>query len=496
MHEQFYLAVDIGASSGRHVVGCFDGQRLRLEEVHRFANGPVNVLGSLHWDMLALWQHVQDGMARACERFGDRFQSVGVATWGVDFGLVGRGDTLLGNPYHYRDRQTDGILQRAFSIASREEIFAATGLQFMQFNTLYQLLAMRMARSPILEAADSLLMMPDLFHWLMTGVKANEFTNATTTQFYDPLHRRWAVELLAKFDLPTRILGDVVEPGTRLGPLVHDVAASTGLSHAAVVAPATHDTASAVLAVPARSGGAKPDWCYISSGTWSLLGVELAQAVVNDDCLRLNFTNEGGAGHTTRLLKNIAGLWLVQECRRVWSRGGRDYSWDQLEQMAMAAAPRASLINPDDHVFLAPADMAREIAEFCRRTGQTVLESEGAIVRCALESLALRYRRVLEWLEELSDSRIATIHIVGGGAQNRSLCQWTADACGRPVVAGPIEATATGNLAMQAISAGSIASVAEAREVIRTSFDVETYEPRAMDEWDEAYQCFLKLCDG
>jgi rhamnulokinase len=383
----------------------------------------------------------------------------------------------------------------------REEIFAATGLQFMQINTLYQLLSMRLSNSPVLAEATQLLMISDLFHWLLTGVKANEYTMATTTQFFDPTRGAWATSLFDRFELPTSILGRIIQPGETVGRLTTSVAAATHLSNVEVVAPGTHDTASAVMAVPAESSGAiqkapgsAGGWCYISSGTWSLMGVEVPRPIINDKCLALNFTNEGGVGGTTRLLKNICGLWLVQECRRVWSEAGTTYSWEHLTQQAAEARPLVSLINPDDPRFLAPANMPEAIRDYCRQTSQHVPESEGEVIRCALESLALKYRRVLGWLEELTGGRIATIHIVGGGAQNRQLCQMAADACNRRVVAGPVEATAIGNLMMQAIAAGEVGSIAQAREVIRRSFSVETYEPRDVTEWDEAYVRFEVMC--
>ena len=497
MAEKAYLAIDMGASSGRHVVGLFDGAKLRLEETYRFENGPVDVAGSLYWDLLAQWSHVIAGLRAAGSRFGDRIASVGVDTWGVDFGLLGRGDVLLGNPSHYRDARTNGMLEKAYSIVPRAEIFRHSGLQFMQFNTLYQVLAMKLAGSPLLEMAETLLMMPDLFHWLMTGQKSNEFTNATTTQFYNPVKGDWATELLDRLDLPTEIFGPIAQPGTNLGPLRQSLIADTGLSAANVVLPGTHDTASAVMAVPAASQpGARPDWCYISSGTWALMGVESPQPVVNDKVLQLNFTNEGGVGGTMRLLKNITGLWLVQECRRVWNQTGRDWGWEDLNQLSAAAQSLVSFINPDAHDFLAPTDMPEAIRQFCRNTGQTVPDDEGAVLRCALESIAMKFRHVLGMCEELAGGRIETIHIVGGGTQNRQLCQAAADACARRVVAGPVEATATGNLMMQAVAAGDVGSIAQAREVIRNSFAVEEYEPQNTAAWDEAYEKFLEVVDG
>ena len=495
MTQRAYLAIDMGASSGRHVAGLFDGGRLELAEIHRFENGPVAAAGHLYWDPLALWGNAIDGIRAAKSAHGNRIASIGVDTWGVDFALLGHGDELLGNPVHYRDPRTDGILERAFEVVPREEIFRRTGLQFMQFNTLYQLWAMRRAESPLLDAARRLLMMPDLFHWLLTGEKSNELTNCTTTQFYDPQRNAWDRELLTAFDLPDRIVGEVSPPGTTLGPLRKEVAEATGLGNVRVVLPGTHDTASAVAAVPAASApAARPDWCYISSGTWSLMGAEVPRAVVNDQCLALNFTNEGGIGGTTRLLKNIAGLWLVQECRRVWNgQRGDDLDWEDLNRWAAAAPPLASLIDPDDPAFLAPPDMPKAICEFCRRTGQPVPSGEGAVVRCALESLALRYRLVFGWLEELVGGRIETIHVVGGGSRNRQLCQATADACHRTVLAGPSEATAIGNVLVQAMAAGELGSIAEAREVVGKSFTLDRYEPRQRDVWDEAFARFSKL---
>ncbi|MCA9162014.1 MAG: rhamnulokinase family protein [Pirellulaceae bacterium] len=491
---QVYLAVDLGASSGRVLAGSFDGSRITLEEVHRFDNGGVYVGERLYWNLLGLWEQVKGGLRRAREQFGPRVASVGVDTWGVDFGLLGRDDELLSPPRHYRDRRTAGILDRAFERVSREEIFASSGLQFMEFNTLYQLLAMREQNSSVLEAAQSFMMIPDLFHWLMTGEKANEFSNATTTQFFNPATGEWAKSLLERFDLPTNILQPIVPPGTKLGKLQRQVAEETGLSDVQVVLPGTHDTASAVMAVPTASPpSAQPDWCYISSGTWSLMGVETPGPVINDQCRQYNFTNEGGVGGTIRLLKNIGGLWLVQQSRRSWSMAGRDYGWTELVRMAEKAPPLRSLIDPDHADFVAPVDMPTAIREYCSRTGQPAPNSEGAIVRTALESLALRYRMVLGWLEQLTGGRIETIHIVGGGSINQLLNQMTADACNRRVVAGPVEATAIGNVMMQVVASGGIGSIAEAREVIRRSFDVTEFTPQNPTPWDEAFGRFGRL---
>jgi rhamnulokinase len=494
MAQKAYLAVDMGASSGRHVLGLFDGNQLRLEEIYRFENGPVDVGGRLYWDLLGQWTHVRKGLWAAGSKWGNAISSVGVDTWGVDFGLLGPGDELLGNPYNYRDSRTNGMMEKAFGIVSREEIFRHTGLQFMQLNTLYQLLAMKLSGSPLLDVAETLLMVPDLFHWLLTGVKCNEMTEASTSQFYNPVKGDWSTELLQKFSLPTRILGKIAQPGTTLGPLRANLIAETGLAAAKVVLPGTHDTASAVMAVPAHSKpGVRPDWCYISLGTWALMGIESPQPVVSDAVLKLNFTNEGGVGGTTRLLKNITGLWIIQECRRVWNQAGENLDWEALNQLSAAAAPLKAFVNPDAAVFGTPGDMPEAIREFCRKTGQAAPEDKGSVLRCALESIAMKFRQVFAMCEQLNGGRIETIHIVGGGTKNRQLCQAAADACGRRVVAGPVEATAIGNVMMQAVAAGDVGSIAEARDVIRRSFPVEEYTPQNTAAWDEGYERFLKI---
>jgi rhamnulokinase len=495
--SQVFLAIDLGASGGRVVAGLFDGQQLSLEEVYRFDNGGVHAAQHMHWPLMSLWQHATRGLRAAGKLYPDQIASVGVDTWGVDFGLLDKNDELLGIPHHYRDRRTVGILDKAFAIVPRERIFEATGLQFMEFNTLYQLLAMKLAKSPTLEIAHSFLMIPDLFHWLLTGVKSNEATNASTTQFLNPKTKAWSTDLLDRFSLPKQILGKIIQPGTRLGKIQAAVAEDTGLAGVETIVPGTHDTASAVAAVPAAGKpGPKPDWCYISSGTWSLMGVETSEPVINQRCYELNFTNEGGIGGTTRLLKNIAGLWLVQECRRVWKDAGLEYGFEDLMEKAAKSPMHAALLNPDHPSFVAPKDMPNAIRNFCASTGQDQPANEGAIIRAALESLALRYRMVLGFLEELIGSRISTIHIVGGGAKNALLCQMAADATNRRVVAGPVEATAIGNIVVQAVACGAIGSLAQAREIVRASFEVQEFRPKQTAAWDEAYSRFEQLVKG
>jgi len=480
------LAFDLGAESGRAVLGLFDGQRLRLEVVHRFPNGPVRTLDSMHWDVLRLHAEMLAGMRKCASEHGGA-DAIGVDTWGVDFALLGRDGALLGNPRHYRDPHTETIMDTAFARVPKKEIFRRTGIQFMRFNTLFQLLALQRDRSPLMDAADTMLTMPDLFHFWFTGVKVNEFSNASTTQMLNPTTRGWAYDLVKAFSLPTKILGSIVQPETVLGPLRASVATETGLNPVPVVATASHDTGSAVAAVPAQG----TSWAYISSGTWSLMGAEIPAPKIDEEVQRCNFTNEGGFGGTIRFLKNIAGLWLVQECRRAWEREGKAFSYDELARLAAAAPPFGSIVDPDDASFMLPPSMPAALAEFCRRTGQSAPTEPGPVIRCALESLALRYRWVLERLESLLERRLDRIHVVGGGSQNELLCQLTADACNRPVLAGPVEATAIGNVMVQAIGIGLLGSLADAREVVRRSFDLRTYTPHRTEAWQGLYERFL-----
>ena len=479
-----YLAFDLGAESGRAILGTLSADSLAIEELHRFPNTPVRVFSALYWDTLRLWHEIQQGLAAAAR---DReLAGIGVDTWGVDFGLIGSDGALVDNPRHYRDARNNGMMEKLFETVPRAEVFAHTGLQFMQFNTLFQLYSMKLAGSPALDAARTLLMMPDLFNYWMTGVARCELTIASTSQLYNPCTRQWAAPLLARLGLPVSILPEIAQPGAALGPLLP--ALWTGRGPAPIVyATACHDTGSAVAAVPGRGA----DWCYISSGTWSLMGVELDQPVINEKALELTLTNEIGAAGKTRLLKNIAGLWLLQECRRAWMAEGAEYSYPDLARMAAEARPFAAIIDPD--AFLEPGDLPRKIAAHCRTTGQQPPATPGEFARSILESLALRYRQVLESLEALLGRRINVIHIVGGGSRNTVLNQFVADATGRTVVAGPGEATAIGNVLVQAMGSGDIGSLADARELVRRSFPVETVEPRPAAGWDRAYEKFCSI---
>ena len=491
-----FLALDLGAESGRAVAGHFDGDLLHLEELHRFPNGPVRVHDSLHWDVLRLWSEIKNGLSLATKAYGAELVSIGLDTWGVDFCLLAADDSLLGNPFHYRDSRTDGMMDEAFEIVSRTEIYEATGIQFMQLNSLYQLLSMVQTGSPALDAARTFLTMPDLFNFWLSGHKANEFTISTTTQCYDPRAGDWAREMLARLGIPVRIFGEIIPPGTVLGPLHSSVATETGCTGVSVVASAAHDTASAVAAVPTL----EDDFIYLSSGTWSLLGVEVSHPIITSKSLSHDFTNEGGVNDTYRFLKNIMGLWLVQECRREWNRGGETYSYDELTRMAAATAvtghgkPGAcGLVSLKGNRFLAPGNMVSRIQSFCHETRQPVPETKGEVMRCVLDSLALEYRQVAENLDDMVGRHLPVIHIVGGGSQNRLLNQFAADATGRTVVAGPVEATAIGSVLVQALALGHIDTLSEARALVRRSFQVETFEPGNTDAWDEAYERYLAL---
>jgi rhamnulokinase len=470
------LALDLGAESGRAILGRFDGASLDLREVHRFPNGPVRIRGGLFWDVPQLFAAILAGIARAAA--DGPLAGLAVDTWGVDFALLDRDGELLGLPRHYRDPRTAGMEALAFSRVPREEIFAATGIQFMPINSLYQLLALATARSPLLDAAASLLFMPDLFHAWLAGPAVSERTIASTSQLYDPRQGDWARGLLARLGVPDRFLPPLVAPGTVLGPLLPEVAEATGAGAAPVIAAAGHDTAAAVAAVPLAGA----DAAYLSSGTWSLMGIETAAPVITPRALAYNFTNETGVAGTVRLLKNIAGLWLLQQCRRVW--GQPDY--ESLLHGAAQAPAFGPLVDPDAPEFLAVGDTPEQIRGFWARTGQRGEPAPAVFTRCILESLALAYRRTLRRLEELAGRPVRVLNVVGGGARNRMLCQWTADATGCAVHAGPVEATALGNVLAQLVALGEVADFREGRELVRRSFPVEIYEPRPDPRWEAA----------
>ena len=480
-----FAAADLGAQSGRVAVGRFDGEQISVTEVHRFANVPVRTGEVLQWDVLRLYQDVVDGL-RAAAREAGRVDSVAVDSWGVDFGLIDRGGRLLANPVHYRDgrraRAMDAVLERV----PPRELYERTGIQLMPINTVFELGAMAADGDAALAAADTLLFIPDLLHHWLCGARTSEYTNATTSQCYDSRSGAWATDLLERLGVPSRVLPEVVEPGTRLAPLARGVAEETGLGDAQVVAVATHDTGSAVAAVPFRFDGS----VFISSGTWSLVGLEVREPVITDASFAANLTNEGGVDGTFRLLRNVTGLWLLEECRRAWALAGSEYSLDQLIALAKAAPAFRSFIEPNEPAFAQPGDMPARVRAFCAHTGQPEPAEPGAVVRSILESLALKHAQTIDLLAAVSGVAPREIHVVGGGARNELLCRWTANAAGLPVVAGPEEATLLGNLLVQAMSLGEIGSLAEARDVVRASFSPPVYEPQVDAGWREARERF------
>jgi rhamnulokinase len=486
-----FLAFDLGAESGRAVLGTLDGGRLAVREVRRFPNTPLPAEGHIHWNVPALFDEMKAALREISAELAGGPASVGVDTWGVDFGLLGRDGSLLGLPFCYRDKRNFGAMEDYFKIVPREDLYEATGIQFMPFNTLFQVYAMVRERSPLLDAASDLLFMPDLFNYLLTGIKAAEFTIATTSQIMDPRTRAWIPGLFQAMGLSKKILQRVVEPGTVLGPLSEATFRETGLAGLPVVATAGHDTAAAVAAVPAEGRR----WAYISSGTWSLVGVEETEPVITPRSRAFNFTNEGGVGGTIRFLKNVTGLWLVQGCRKSWSIDG-SIGYDELARAAAEAPPFRGYVDPDSPDFLNPEDMPEAVAAYLRRTGQKPPVSNAAMVRLLLESLALKYRLVLDQLREMRKEPIEKVHIIGGGSRNELLCRFAANATGLPVVAGPAEATAVGNILVQAMAVGLVPSPAEMRATIRDSFDLRTYEPEEKGAWDDAYARFRGILEA
>ncbi|WP_166245014.1 FGGY-family carbohydrate kinase [Paenibacillus turpanensis] len=482
------LAYDLGASSGRAILGRLTSRKMEVEELHRFPNDPVQAGDRLHWDILRLHHEIKQGLLKAKHQ-GLSLESIGIDTWAVDFGFIGGNGELLGNPYHYRDNHTDGMMERLFEEMAPADIFERTGIQFLPFNTIFQLYALRQADSPLLREAKHFLMIPDLLRYFLTGEMWNEFSNATTTQLYNPVQGKWDSVLLQKLQLPQELFGTVLQPGSAAGQLRPSVCSELGIGSVPVVAVAEHDTGSAVAAVPAT----ERSFAYLSCGTWSLMGTETDQPVINEAARQYNFTNEGGVFGTYRLLKNIMGLWILQEARREWERAGQAYSFPELVAKAEAAQPFGTFIDPDDVSFLPPGDMPSRIRDYALRTGQRPPQDVGETVRCILESLAMKYRRVLEMTEELSGQAFGGLHMVGGGIHNTLLCQWTANAIGKPVWAGPAEGSAIGNLAVQWIAQGELSDIWEARRVIRDSFPVAEYEPQHGSDWAEAYGRFCRV---
>lgn len=488
-----YIAIDIGAESGRCIIGTLEGSAVRFREAYRFRTPALEYDGHLYWDVLKIADEVRTSLRTAAEQTGAEVAGIGIDTWGVDYVLLDSNRRLLGYPYHYRDNRTDGIMGRTFRRISREEIYQITGCQFMQFNTLFQLVAEREQPVEFLAMADRILLMPNFLQYFLTGELLAEYTIASTTQLVNPGKRNWAWNLIEDLDLPQEIFPEIREPETVLGTLQAAIAKETGLQEGIpVVAGASHDTAAAVASVPASG----EDWAFLSSGTWSLIGMELSDPLINGESLNKNFTNEGGIEGTTRFLKNIMGLWPVQECRRAWKAGGTDYDYATLEKAAQESKPAQAWIDVDDPRFLKPGGMPEKIIGYLRETGQPHREDTGWIIRCVLESLAFKYRLRLKEIEDLTERKVQKLHAVGGGIQNRLMNQLTADAIGCKVITGPVEGTALGNLGAQAIATGAVLDIHAYRDLVAGSVRLETYQPRSPEYWEKHESQYLEILAG
>lgn len=486
MEETKVLAIDFGASSGRVMLGTYDGNKITAKEIHRFSNDPVIVNGTMYWDVLRLFYEIKQGLIKA-KAYG-KIDSIGVDTWGVDFGLLDEAGYLLENPVHYRDSRTEGMVERGFELMPREEFYQQTGNQFMEINTAFQLLSLKEQRPELLGRADCLLLMPDLFNYFLSGVKKSERSIVSTTQMSNPYEIGWAKEVVKKLGIPENILTEVVPTGTVLGPILPEIQEELGVGAMDVIAIAGHDTQCALTAVPSN----EDDFIFVSCGTWSLFGTELDTPIVNKKSEELNVTNETGTEGKTSFLKNIIGLWLIQESRRQWIREGEEYSFSELEKMAEEAESFQCFIDPDAPEFVPAGNVPERIRAYCERTGQKVPQTKGQIVRCINESLALKYRYSLEEIKACTGKEYHAIHMVGGGTQSKLLCKFTAHANGIPVIAGPVEATVYGNIAIQLMAKGKIADLKEARKVVSASEELATYLPENTGEWEKAYEFYKK----
>ena len=485
-----FIGVDLGASSGRVMAGHWDGRRFQVEELHRFPNQGVCIGDRTYWDVLGMWEQIHQGFIRFSALHRSCPVSLGVDAWGIDFGLLDEAGRLISNPVHYRDRRTEGVPERLFEMIDEKTLFSETGVQTWRINTLFQLYSMVLAGDAQLKLAKTLLTIPDLFSYFLSGATTVEFTEATTTQMFSPRTGGWASQVLRKAGIPEEILPEVSQPGARLGNARPAVLKECGFSqNVPVIAVASHDTASAVAAIPNMDG----DSAFISSGTWSLMGAEIPAPNTLDETRRLGFTNEGSATGGYLLLKNLAGLWIIQECLRCWEKSGRDYGWSEVIEAAIAAPAFCSLLNPNDSAFELPLDMPAAVQQYCVETVQPIPRGMGEFARALFEGLALSYRMVLVSLETLTGRSFSTIRIVGGGSRNALLSQMVADACNRVAVTGPAEATVLGNVMIQAIATGHIEDLRQGRIAVAESCECQTYEPRHSAAWDEAFARFERL---
>ena len=484
------LAFDFGASSGRALLFTFDGEKISMEEMHRFSNDPVMVSGTYRWDTMRLFFEIKQGILNTINNGHKDFEAIGIDTWGVDYGLLDKNGQLIANPYHYRDTRTNGMIEEADKMIGKKYIFDRTGIQFNFFNTIFQLLSMTKNDDPLLKIADKLLFTPDLFNYFLTGEKKNEYTISSTSQLLNPYTKEWDDELIEKIGIDKNLFCDIIKPGEVVGMLTDDICEELGCPKVPVIAVGSHDTASAVASVPATGGY---DYAYISTGTWALLGVESDEPVISEKSFEYDFTNEGGVENKIRFLKNIMGLWIIQESRRQWKREGKDFSFNDLEQAAWKAEPFQSFINPDDEAFAGPGNMPKRIREYCEKTGQKVPENEGEIIRCAAQSIAMKCAYAVKGMEDTLGKNLDVIHMVGGGIKDTMVCTLISCATGKKVVAGPVEATGTGNALMQLMALGKLSSLEEARKVVTKSFDTKEYLPTEQDKWTEAYEKFLTV---
>ncbi len=479
------LAFDFGASSGRAVLGTLENGKITLEEIHRFDNDPTMVNGGFYWDILRLFFEIKQGIGKA----GDDYESVGIDTWGVDYGLIDKNGNLMGNPYNYRDVRNNDMLKKCEEILSQDELYETSGNQISTINTLFQLLADKELRPYILDNAKNMMFIPDLFNYFLTGKVYAEKSIASTSQLLDPYTKQWNYPLIEKLGLPKEIFPELIDAGTVVGNISDEVCSEVNVKTKKVIAVGAHDTASAVVAVPAK----EKDFVFISCGTWSLFGTELEKPVISELSKKYNITNETGYNNTTRFLKNIIGLWLIQETKRRFHREGKKYSYNDMENLAREAKPFSCFIDPDYPEFAKPGNIPERIREFCKSTGQYVPQTDGEVIRCIYESLAMKYKHTFMQLKECCERDFGVIHMVGGGTKDPFLCQMAADAAGVPVIAGPVEGTAAGNIAVQFIANGEISDIWEARKIITDSFEVKTFEPSSTDEWNEAYERFVKI---
>ena len=482
------LAIDIGAESGRAILGILEDGILKLKEIHRFQNGPINIMGSYHWNIYQLYQEIIKAITICVEEEKVQPDSIGIDTWGVDYGLLNKDGNMIGLPYAYRDSRTDMAIEKFSKLLPKDKIYQLTGIQFMQFNTLFQLFAEKENSESIFNEAASLLFMPDIFSYLLTGKKKSEFTFATTSQLYNPQNNDWDEELFSALGIPIDIMQEIVQPGSIIGYTTKHIQNQTGVNEIPVIAVASHDTGSAIAAIPASGN----DWAYLSSGTWSLMGIESRHSIINEKTYQYNFTNEGGVEHTFRVLKNIVGLWLLQQCKKSWSKE-KNYTYDELTVLASKSSDFTAIIDPDDPTFFNPQDMPSAIIEYCQRTNQRIPEKYGDFVQIILQSLALKYRYVLDQLNEISVNKINRLYVTGGGIRNKVLNQYIANATGLEVITALAEGTAAGNVLVQAMALGEINSLTVIRQIVNRSIETHSYHPQQTKEWNQAYDTFLKL---